>query len=160
MEYGRDHPDPYAGPSNGFVLEPTPLFSRCVLPAFPIQSLPESVRSMVLAVSEMTQTDLGMAATSSLGVLAASVGGRVVIEVRPGWREGLNLFTATVAAPGERKSAVQSAMSAPLTEAERLLVAKVSDEVREAETRQQIADKAAEKARGTASTVGRESRDE
>ena len=161
MDYGRDYPDPLAAQApSGFVAEPIPLFSKGVLPAFPVMALPESVRLMVLAVSEMTQTEPGMAATSCLGVLAGAVGGRVVMQVRPGWSEGLNLFTATVAAPGERKSAVQSAMSAPLTEAERQLVATVSVEMRDAETRRQIADKAADRARATASSARGESLDE
>ena len=69
---------------------------------------------MVAAVAEFTQTDPGMAGPTCLAMLAAAAGGRVQLQVRPGWREPVNLFTATVASPGERKSAVQAVMSAPL----------------------------------------------
>ena len=73
---------------------------------------------MVAEVADETQTTLAMAGTTALTALAACVGGRAVIQVRRGWREPLNLYTATVARPGERKSAVQHRMTGPLREAE------------------------------------------
>jgi replicative DNA helicase len=148
IAYGRDFPDPPAKEILSiFTQEPIPLCSVMALPEFPLELLPRSIGPMAAAVAEMTQTDAGMPATSALAVLAAAVGGRAVIDVRPGWREGLNLFTVTVAGLGERKSAVQAALTAPLRDAELQLMVTVSAERLEADTRKQIALKVAERAR-------------
>lgn len=58
---------------------------------------------------------------SAVTDLAATAGGRVQIEIRPGWREPVNLYTVIVAHPGERKSAVLDTMTGPLIEAEQAL---------------------------------------
>lgn len=116
------------------------------LPGFPVNVLPEPFAGMVTAVAEFSQTDAGMAGTSVLGMLAACCGGRAVVEARPGWREPCNLFTATVARPGERKSAVQAVLSAPLMDAERDLVDKLAPLIMEARTLREIEEKSANKA--------------
>ena len=99
--------------------DPIPLTQPVTIPPFPVDSLPEPIAEMVHAVSEATQTDPAMPATSALSVLSACTGGHAEIEIRGGWREPLCLYTATIAAPGERKSAVQLAMVRPLLDAER-----------------------------------------
>src|SRR6476620_8950182 len=93
--------------------DPIPLTQPATIPAFPIESLPEPIAEMVRAVSEATQTDSAMAATSALSVLSACTGGHAKIEIRSGWQEPLNLYIATIAAPGERKSAVQMTVVRP-----------------------------------------------
>jgi len=129
---------------------PEPLTSRAPLPPFPVDALPEVVAAMVSAVSQFTQTDPGMAGTSALSMLAACAGGRVELQVRPGWNEPVNLFTATVAGPGERKSAVQATMSRPLLDAEAELAGLGSAARLEAETTKNVAVKAAEQAKAAA----------
>jgi len=109
---------------------------------------------MVRALSEATQTDPAMAATSALSALSACVGGRVEVEIRSGWREPLSLYTATIAAPGERKSAVQQAMVRPIFDVEEQLAEKGRAARFEAETRKQVAVKAAEQQRVIASKAG------
>lgn len=59
-----------------------------------------------------------MAGILSLGVLAMAVQGRYTLQVRPDWWEPLCLYTVAVAPPGERKSAVLSALTKPATEYE------------------------------------------
>ena len=66
---------------------------------FPVDDLPDTVRAMVLAVAQATQTDPAMPAVTALTVLAAAAGGRAEVEARPGWREPLCLYTVTVARP-------------------------------------------------------------
>jgi hypothetical protein len=133
-----------------FDVDPVPLSQAVQLPPFPVDVLPESIAAMVRAVSEATQTDPAMAATSALSALSACSGGRAEIEVRHGWREPLCLYTATIAAPGERKSAVQQAMVRPIFDTEAQLVAKGAGERLEAATRKQVAVKAAELERNSA----------
>lgn len=118
---------------------------------FPVDALPDPLGPMVAAVAEFTQTDAAMAGTTCLAMLGAAAGGRVLLEVRPGWREPLNLFTATVAGPGERKSAVQQVMSSPLQDAEVELAERVSGKRLEATMTKEVAAKAADIARQKAS---------
>lgn len=130
--------------------DPVPLTNRVPIPPFPVDALPKTIADMVAAVAEHTQTDPAMAATSAISTLAACVGGRVEIEVRHGWTEPLCLHTASVSAPGERKSAVQAAMVKPVYAAERKLVDKVTPDHRDAVTRRDVALKSAERLRNAA----------
>jgi hypothetical protein len=139
---------------------PIPLTQQVYIPPFPVDELPKSIGDMVAAVAEATQTDPAMAATSALSVLSAATGGHAEIEIRRGWREPLNLYTATIAAPGERKSAVQTTMVHPILDVEAQLadagvVARV-----EAETRKKIAQDAAKRAYHAAATADDGGRDQ
>jgi hypothetical protein len=139
---------------------PVPLTDTGPLPDFPTDALPGPIAAMVAAVAEFTQTDPGMPGTTALTMLAAAAGGRVEVEVRPGWREPLCLYTVTVAQPGERKSAVQAVMSRPLIDAEAELVRRGEASRREAETTRAVAEKAAEQARKAAGRAEGAQRDE
>lgn len=81
---------------------------------FPVFALPPSLGLYVEALSESTQTPPEMAGALVLGVLASTFQGRYVIEPTPGWIEPLCLYIAAVAGPGERKSSVMKAVTAPL----------------------------------------------
>lgn len=129
---------------------PLPLAPRVRLLPFPVDALPPVVAGMVTAVAEATQTDPAMASTTALTVVAAAVCGRAEIEARDGWTEQLSLFTATVARPGERKSAVQDALARPLREAESLLAEETIDERRRCLVKARIDTAAADKAEADA----------
>ena len=102
--------------------EPLPLAHHAIeVPPFPVDALPDWMADMVTGVAEGTQTDPAMAATCGLSALSACTGGHIRVLVRPEWYEPPNLYTATVAAPGERKSAVQQLMVSPVYDAEREL---------------------------------------
>ena len=130
--------------------DPIPLQAGSRGVTFPVDAFPAAYADMIRAVAEATQTDEAMAGVSALSVLAAACGGRATIEARPGWTEGLNLFTATIAEPGERKSAVQAAMIAPLLDAERALVEAGAAGRAEALTRLDVAKRESEAARAKA----------
>lgn len=125
---------------------PTPLRPARTLPAFPVEVLPAPMAAIVRATATATQTDSGMAGTVAVTALAVAAGGRAEVELRAGWREPVNLFTATVAAPGERKSAVQAQLFAPLRRAEAELVEEAAPGVHAAETELRVARRVAEKA--------------
>lgn len=127
--------------------EPTPIGARVELPPFPVEVFPQWLADQVAAVAEFTQTDPAMPGASALTVLSACAGGRVEVEVKPGWREPTNIFVATVAAPGERKTPVQNAMTAPLRAVEKQLANDISQKITEAETLRAIAVSRAEQAR-------------
>jgi replicative DNA helicase len=119
-------------------------------PDFPVDALPGPIADMVNAVSEATQTDSAMAGTSALTALAACTGGHAEIEIRPGWREPLCLYAVTIASPGERKSAVQMAMTRPLLDVEQELIDTTNAARIDAEVRKHVATKAAERQRNAA----------
>jgi hypothetical protein len=134
--------DPMPGESV-FEGDPIPLTQSVQIPAFPTEALSKSIADMVNTISESTQTDLAMAGTSALSALSACTGGHARIEIRPGWRESLNLYTATVARPAERKSAVQYSIVRPIFDVERQLEERSMGEIEEAETRKGIAEREA-----------------
>lgn len=94
---------------------------------------------MVLAVAEFTQTPLDLPGCLALAALSTAAGGRAELEVRPGWKEPLNLYTVVAMPPGSRKSAVFAAMTAPLLEAERQLIEQERPRIAEAELARKVA---------------------
>jgi len=124
---------------------PTPLATRRALPPFPVGALPGWVADQVAAVAEFTQTPPDLAGCVALAALSAAAGGRAVVEIRPGWREPVNIFTAVAMPPGSRKSAVFAAMTAPLLEAERQLVERTRPQLVEADLTRRTAQRDAER---------------
>lgn len=120
---------------------------------FPVDAIPKPYHSMVKAVAEACQVDPAMPAVSILSVLSAAAGGALRAEPRAGWCEPINLYTATVAMPGERKSAVQAELTAPLYDAEEQLAQESADERLEQDSLRKIAVQAAEKARRAAANA-------
>jgi hypothetical protein len=119
--------------------DPVPLSARRLLPPFPVDTLPGWLGDQVAAVAEFTQTPADLAGCIGLAALSTAAGGRAVVEVRPGWREPVNLFTAVAMPPGSRKSAVFAAMTAPLLAAEAALVELARPAVVEAELAARVA---------------------
>jgi replicative DNA helicase len=72
------------------------------------------------------------------------------VAVRPGWREPLNLYTATGLSPGSRKSAVVRDVTRPLLALERELIAAKASAILEAGTARKVAERAADQAQAIA----------
>ncbi len=106
--------------------------------AFPVAVLPGWLGTWVEATAVATQTPTALAAMMALAVVAAACARRVVVRVRPGWSEPLNLFTVTTLGPGNRKSAVVREAIAPLEVWEREAAQRLSSVVAEAETRRRV----------------------
>ncbi len=132
------------------VLNPQPLTRAKPPPEFPTEALPDWLKLHVQQVAHFTQTPTDLAGTVALGVLAAAAGGRAVTEVRPGWREPLNLYVVTALDPGNRKSAVFRAMTTPLRDVEQNLADQTRAAIVESATTKQIAERAAESAKQAA----------
>lgn len=139
--------------------DPMPLGGEPDLPPFPVDALPEWQADKVSALAEFTQTDPGMAGAYALAVTAAAAGGRAEVEVRRGWREPVNLFVAVTAAPGERKSPVAAALTAPLMEAEDKLTGAAQGNIVEAETTRDIARRDADERKRKAGRADGDQRD-
>jgi hypothetical protein len=83
-------------------------------PPFPIGALPPTIRDMVNFVSETTQVYPDMPASVALSALSVCLQGKAKVSFSPYWSEELNLYMLIIAPPGERKSAVFSAMTSPI----------------------------------------------
>jgi uncharacterized protein DUF3987 len=94
-------------------------FDQFNLPRFPSQSLPQLLRAFVEALATATQTPVDLAGMLVLSIVAASSAKKVVVGLKEGWGEPVNIFTATALPPGSRKSAVFAAVVSPLAEFER-----------------------------------------
>ncbi len=97
---------------------PAPL-EELARPAFPIEMLPHTMRAMVEAVAEDTQTPVDLASTMALGTVSASVGGKCEIEVRATWREPVHTQGFCALGSGNRKTSVVRHMTKPLSDTER-----------------------------------------
>ncbi|MEV4611666.1 DUF3987 domain-containing protein [Kitasatospora sp. NPDC049258] len=119
---------------------PVVLGSHGALPTFPVHSLPAWVAEHVAAVAEFTQTPPDMAATMALAALATAAGGRVHVQIRPGWSEQTNLFLVCAMPPASRKSDVFAAMTAPIYRIEDELREEARARIIEAQTAKDTAD--------------------
>ena len=104
------------------------------LPDFPTAVLPDALRQWVEAESHATQTPADLAALLALSVCSVGIARRVAVEARPGWREPVNLFTAVLLEPGNRKSAVFADAMKPLRELEAELIEAARPEVARAQS--------------------------
>lgn len=119
--------------------DPIPLGTHATLPTFPVATLTPWVAEHVAAVAEFTQTPPDLAATMALAALATAAGGRVHVEVRPGWREQSNLYLVCAMPPASRKSDVFAAMTEPIYDVERQLQEGSRASIIEAETAKEAA---------------------
>ena len=125
---------------------PLPLVDGGALPEFPLVALPDWCAAFADALAEATQTPPDLAGMLILACLATCAAGRVRVEVRPGWEEPLNLFTLVALPPGERKTAVFDAATAPLADHERERGEELAPVITEAAIRSRALERAVEAA--------------
>lgn len=124
--------------------EPAPLTASPDVPEFPLWALPAWLGEYAAAVAEVTQTPPDLPGCLALAVLAVAAGGKVWVQA-PAWREPVNLYTVVVLPPGNRKSEVYKAMTAPIKTAEKTLAEATRPVIAEAVIRHRIAEAAADK---------------
>jgi hypothetical protein len=115
-------------------------------PEFPVNALPGWLGAFAAETARAQQVPVDLPAVLALAAVATGAGGHVVVEVRPGWRESLNIYTAVVLPPGERKSPVFRAVADPIADVEHVLIEKVRPKIVEAQALRATAKKAAERA--------------
>lgn len=89
-------------------------FDRIELPAFPLNAMPKSLREYLPALANSLQVNVDMVCCNALGILAACCQGKYKVEIKPDWREPLNLYILNIAQPSERKSAAISMQTKPM----------------------------------------------
>jgi replicative DNA helicase len=133
--------------------EPPAPFHAFDLPTFPTHSLPSWLKDFVEAEAIATQTPVDLAAMLALGVGGLACAKAVEVEPWEGWREPVNLFTATAMLPGSRKSAVFSDIMAPVEEFEAQRVEKMMPEIEEQQIKVKIREGRLQKAEKVAANA-------
>lgn len=130
--------------------EPPVPFAHIDTPDFPVESLPGAVGAFVEQLAESTQTPEEMGGILSLGILATAFQSKYEVEITPDWREPLCLYPVAVAPPGERKSAVIAALSAPVYEYEKIRREFEAAEIAQNKTERALLEKALQAAQSRA----------
>lgn len=91
------------------------------LPDFPVEAFPQSLKEMVGAVANATETPVELAALLGMATVAASCQRVFEVEMDPGYQEPLCLWSIVALQSGNRKTAVHAQMTAPLRQKEREL---------------------------------------
>ena len=91
------------------------LFNTLTTPEIPANLLPDAVGIYVSELSAYTETPPALAVMVALSVLSTATRGRVFVELQDGYREPTNIYTAVALPSGNRKSAVFTDLSEPLT---------------------------------------------
>jgi len=118
------------------------------VPDIPAAVLPGWLGGMAQAVSASTQTPPALAVMVALGVLATVLQRRyVVAPFGDSYTEPLSLWTLSASPSGTRKSAVLSAMQAPLVYWEKLLRDRMRGEIERVNAMRDVAEKRMERLR-------------
>jgi hypothetical protein len=102
-------------------------------PAFPLEVLPPWLGVWAAEQARAVQAPADLPALLGLAVLAFTTAKKIAVEIKPGWREPTNLYVAVALAPGEGKSPIFAAATAPLREWERELRARRAPQIADAE---------------------------
>lgn len=135
---------------------PVPLSTVAQLPPFPVDVLPDWLADMVTATATTYQTPPDLPGCIALAALSAAAGGRAVVQIRPGWTEPVNIYTAVISPPSTRKSPPFRVLTAPLRRAERDLVKEIRAEIEQARISRAAAIRAREKAEHSVRTTSSE----
>ena len=98
-------------------------------PAFPLEVLPPWLGVWAAEQAHAVQAPADLPALLGLAVLSFTTAKKVAVEIKPGWYEPTNLYVAVALAPGEGKSPIFAAATAPLREWERELRARRAPQI-------------------------------
>ena len=89
-------------------------FDDVDVPAFPIEVLPQWLSTWAHEQATAIQVPRDLPALLGLAVLSLTTTKKIAVEIKPGWREPTNLYTAIALSPGEGKSPIFAAATSPL----------------------------------------------
>jgi hypothetical protein len=132
--------------------DPVPLSAAPEVPEFPLWTLPQWLREYAAGVAEVTQTPADLAGCLALAVLAVAAEGKIWVDAGA-WTEPTCLYVVVVLPPGNRKSEVFRAMTAPLRAAEHTLIEAAKPRIAEAHIRRKLAEAEADSTARAAETA-------
>lgn len=126
--------------------DPTPL-SPPPPPSLPADGLPPWLRDQIKSVSEATEAPRDMALLLGLTAVSSAVANKGIVVVKTGYTEPLQIWTASVAPPGSRKSPVYSHMLEPIRDYETEEETRYEAKMREIRDELEIVEEALRKAK-------------
>ena len=81
---------------------------------FPLEALPDGMRTFASAISSAIPCPVDYAAVFGLAAASVAVGRSMVLRIKPGWTEEANLWLLVVGSPSIAKSPVMTATLAPI----------------------------------------------
>ena len=132
--------------------DPVPLSAAPEVPPFPVWALPGWLADYAARLADVSQTPPDLAGCLALAVLSVAAAGRSGCRP-PHGQNPTCLYVVVVLPPGNRKSEVFRAMTAPLRAAEKTLIDAARPRIAEAVIRRKIAEAAADKTARDAETA-------
>jgi hypothetical protein len=120
--------------------EPLP-FHEIAVPAFPVEALASWQRDFVEAEATATQTPPDLPAMLALSVTSVACARKVVVKVKDGYVEPINIYTSIGLPPASRKSAVFRDVKEPVEAHERDLTKGMIPGIAAARAQHEIDDK-------------------
>ncbi len=108
------------------------------LPTFPISALPPTLIAMAEATATALQTPVDLPAMLILAACGAAAAKGVEVQVKAGYREGINLYAVVAMDPATRKSPTFDAVFSPLRAYELEQVNRMAPAVRRYQTQAKI----------------------
>lgn len=108
------------------------------MPTMPARPLPSWAGEFVAALAISTETPTELSTALTLACVATVCAKRFVIRVKPDYFEPLNIWPLAALAPGNRKSAVLNACTAPLLDWEREQATLLEPANRQAQNRRKV----------------------
>lgn len=103
------------------------------LPPWPDDVFPSSIQNFVNALSKSTETPPELSSMMVLAAISAASQGKYRVRVKQDYFEPVNVWTCAALPPGNRKTAVQMAATAPLTKWEKLQREKLEPAIKKAQ---------------------------
>jgi hypothetical protein len=123
----------------------TPIpFDSLTPPPIPPESVPGILREFCPALAEAVQVPFELTLCNVLGALAVAVQRKLILKIRDGYFESLNIYALCPLPPGERKSATVEACKRPLVEWQAAKRQEVQESIRDAESERKSLEKAIE----------------
>ena len=103
------------------------------LPPWPDDVFPRSVQDFVSGLSKSTETPPELSAMMVLAAISAAAQGKYRVRVKADYFEPVNVWACAALPPGSRKTAVQTAATAPLAKWEKLQREKLEPAIKKAQ---------------------------
>ncbi|SNX60696.1 Protein of unknown function [Nitrosomonas ureae] len=139
MEAVKQHSEPVpdewkvtSGKANTTTWQAPISLESAQLPPWPNNVFPGSIQDFVSALSESTETPPELSAMMVLAAISAAAQGKYRVRVKQDYFEPVNVWTCAALLPGSRKTAVQKAAIAPLTQWEKLQREKLEPAIKKA----------------------------
>ena len=113
-------------------------FDASKLPIIDLGCFPGVVREMIDGVANATETPPELSVTMAMAVIATACHGKIKIRVKDGWSEPLCLFVMSALEPANRKSAVLSKMTKPISDYEKESAAALSSQIEIAKSKRKL----------------------